>query len=478
MLSAAPTDPYQPYKDAYSAYAQSLQVSPEEKNQRAYLNTLLGQQQQNQEKNLNLGQPVNYANAEGDRQNRTDSLAIDAASRSLDALTGYRTADTNSAQARAQYQSNLLDLQYKPIPLSYGGSVYYPGTGQTAGGFNSSGATNDLVSNAMSQGRLDPTLLTRYGLPYVLNTLQQNPNFDFNASHTGYERGIQTSTQLKYDPLTGQPVTYQTKGPAPSGASAPTSPSGLPAQPTLPGGTSGNAPAGAPAASGSQAGGGTSAAQGANLYATAPLPTPQNKIQLGYQKDLTTGATGKQINALNTAVGHLFDANNLFTALNNGAVQSGNSLKNFIGTQTGSAEANNYGQAQDLLSNEIANAYGAGALGDREAQKHYGSAIDSPDQHQGYVQTVATFLSSKIAANIQSYRTAMGQNPTSLDTFISPVNQVKLASLGLNVKGLVPGLAPSKTASSLIDNAHAGPDGTIYIPVDPSNPKGAYQKLQ
>jgi hypothetical protein len=468
MLSAAPTDPFQPYKDAFNTYAQSLQVSPEEKNQRAYLNTLLGQQQQHQENNLNLGQPVSYANAEGDRQNRTDSLAIDAASRSLDALTGYRTADTNAAQARAQYQSNLLDLQYKPISVPYGGSLYYPGTGATVGGFSSNQGTNDIVSKAMQDGRLDPTLLTRYGLPFVLNTLQQNPNFDFNASHTGYERGIQTSTQVKFDPLTGKPITYQSKGPVPSGAEAPTGPSALPTQPGALGGTSGNAPAS----------GAAPAAQGANLYAPAPLPTPQNKVQLSYQKDLTTGATGKQINALNTAVGHLFDANNLFNALNNGAVQSGNNLKNFIATQTGSAEANNYGQAQDLLSNEIANAYGAGALGDREAQKHYGSAIDSPDQHQGYVKTVATFLSSKIAANIQSYRTAMGQDPSSLDTFISPVNQVKLASLGLDVKGLVPGLKPSQLASGLIDNAHAGPDGSIYIPVDPSNPKGAYQKLQ
>lgn len=97
-------------------------------------------------------------------------------------------------------------------------------------------------------------------------------------------------------------------------------------------------------------------------------------------------------------------------------------------------------QAQDLLSSEITNAYGANAVCDRQTQGPFGSSYQSPQQHAGYVQTVGTFLASKVSANVQSYRTAMGQNPTSLDIVISPTNQVKLATLGINVSSLVPGL--------------------------------------
>lgn len=469
-LSAPPSNAIDNYRSAMGTYLSSLTATPEEKNARTYLNKLLGNAQQDQEKALNSGETLGFATGEAGRVGRQNQYAIDSATRGLDALTGYRAQDTTAAKARLDFEQGLFDLQNKPISLPYGGSLYYPGsgtpgTGTTVGGFTSNVATNNTVAKAMQEGRLDPTLLTRYGLPFVLQTLQQNPDFNFNQSHTTYARGIADSTHLTFNPLTGAPVTYQSKGGAPSGSAAPNGGgSALPSQPgALGGGSSISSATATPSAS--------------NIYSTTPLPPPTNKVQLKYQQDLTSGDVGKQVNSLNTAVGHLFDANSYFNELNNGAVQKGNSIKNFISTQAGQAAAGKYGQAQDLLSTEIANAYGAGALGDREAQKHYGSAIDSPEQHKAYVGVVSTFLSSKIAANVQSYRNAMGKDPSSLDVFISPVNQVKLSSMGLNVKGLVPGLAPSATADSLINNAHSV-NGEVYIPVDPANPKGAYQKLQ
>jgi hypothetical protein len=272
------------------------------------------------------------------------------------------------------------------------------------------------------------------------------------------------------NPFTGGLDTYERSGPGVAG----TLPAGSGSTPTAPS-------AKLPAASGSEAlpAGSSPKPQASSSTGSptslVPLPTPTTKFGLQYEKDFTSGKTATQVNSLNTAIGHLFDANSIFSGLNNGAVRAGNSLTQYLNTQTGQAAAQNYKQAQDLLSTEIANAYGAGALGDRETQAQFGSAIDSPQQHAGYVKTVATFLSSKIGANVQSYRTAMGQNPSSLDIFISPANQVKLAAMGVNVSALVPGLSPSAYTQQLISGAQISKTtGQVRIP----DGKGGYQLLQ
>lgn len=295
----------------------------------------------------------------------------------------------------------------------------------------------------------------------------QNDGYTGSLADWNAEKANQkTSIGIKTDPLTGTQTTYERSGEsvadlpadtsAPAAKSAPAASSAAPAVPV------------APAASG----GATSP------YVPASLPPPANKVQLTYQKDFTSGKTATQVNALNTAVGHLFDANSIYSTINNGQIPGFNSVGAYLKSATGQAAVKNYQQAQSLVSDEIAGAYGADAASDRAKQQAIGSAVDSPDQHTGYVQTAAALLSSKIASNVQAYRTAMGQNPSSLDLFISPANQVKLAAMGINVSGLVPGLGSSSYAQSLISNSHVLKDGTVYIPVDPSNPKGQYQKLQ
>jgi hypothetical protein len=305
------------------------------------------------------------------------------------------------------------------------------------------------------------------------------------ADFLGQKANLKTSVGIQTNPLTGVQTQYDRTGPAVAGFSGST-----PSTTNTSGGTA-NIPAATPTTPvtlpqgqgptpiGSKTGEGSlstaSASTPSSPYVPASLPTPTSKVQLTYQKDFTSGKTATQINALNTAVGHLFDANGIFSTLNNGALQSGNSLANYLSTATGKAAAQNYGQAQDLVSSEISGAYGANAVSDRQAQGSFGSAIDSPAQHAGYVNTVATFLSSKIAANVQSYRTAMGANPPSLDIFISPANQVKLSAMGINVAGLVPGLTPSSYAQKLLGTAEINSKtGQVRI----TNPDGSKQLLQ
>jgi len=69
----------------------------------------------------------------------------------------------------------------------------------------------------------------------------------------------------------------------------------------------------------------------------------------------------------------------------------------------------------------------------------------------------------------------MGANPSSLDIFISPVNQIKLAAMGVNVSSLVPGLSPSSYTQNLLTNAQINQKtGQVRIP----DGNGGFQILQ
>ena len=164
------------------------------------------------------------------------------------------------------------------------------------------------------------------------------------------------------------------------------------------------------------------------------LPTPANKVQLSYEQDFTHGKIGTQINAINTAIGHLFEADQAFSQLQNGPVPLLNTIKNKGASAVGQQAQQNYEQAQKQFSAEISAAYGADALSDRIAQQAIGGSANSPSQHQGFVTTAGRLLASKITSQAQQYQTAMGAPLPSLDLILSPQNQKSLLNIGLGFK--------------------------------------------
>lgn len=407
---------------------------------------------------------INFLNAASSRQQTRASNAAQAALSGGIDLTSAPAATIKAIADSYQIDPNALVTSFvaaKNAANTTAATLTKPiasTAGDTESQFNPATGKYDVTQGT-------PTDATLKEYQYAV----ANDNFTGSLADWNAQKANQkVSVGIQTNPLTGTQTQYNRTGPGVAGlppASAKPDSTVTPAT-SLPPAPSSSTPTGALPQ--------TKAAQ-LTPYSNAALPNPANKVQLTYLKDFTTGTTGKQVNALNTAVGHLFDANGIFQTLNNGALQAGNSIQNTLNTATGKAAAQNYAQAQDLVSSEIAGAYGANAVSDRQAQGGFGSAVDSPAQHAGYVKTVATFLSSKIAANVQSYRTAMGANPSSLDIFISPANQVKLAAMGINVSGLVPGLAPSQYAQQIISGAQINSKtGQVRIP----DGNGGYQLLQ
>jgi len=100
------------YDDAMQAYIDSLRVSPEEKQAREYLNTLVSQSKQDYEKALGTGETLGFAAGEAARVNKQNQFGIDAASGALGALTDYRKGDTEAIKARLDYEKGLMDSDF------------------------------------------------------------------------------------------------------------------------------------------------------------------------------------------------------------------------------------------------------------------------------------------------------------------------------------------------------------------------------
>lgn len=268
------------------------------------------------------------------------------------------------------------------------------------------------------------------------------------------QANLKTSIGVQTNPLTGVQTKYQRTGPGvlPS-SSGPGSSTAV---------NTTKSPAPSP---------GTSS----DPYTPASLPTPTSKVQLGYQKDFTTGKTATQNNALNTAIAHVFEANQLYQKVNGGQFPDANAVSQYLKSAAGQADTKNYQLAAGKVADEVSSAYGADTGTERLKEASFGSSLDSPEQHQGYVSTVASLLAGKLTSTVQAYRTAMGANPPSLDLFISPANQLKLEAIGIDVSSLVPELKPSSYAQKLIQGAQHNPKtGQVAIP----DGKGGLQILQ
>lgn len=164
------------------------------------------------------------------------------------------------------------------------------------------------------------------------------------------------------------------------------------------------------------------------------LPNPTNKVQLNFANDLASGGLSHSINAQNTAIGHLVDSLDLGKEMQNISLQGGNALKNWLNSETGKAAVNNYTLAHQLASSELSSAYGNDTGAERTITASLANGNASPEQILGYVQTSSKLLASKVLSNIQSYKTAYGQNAAlNLNWFVSPQNQQALSSIGIQL---------------------------------------------
>jgi hypothetical protein len=125
----------------------------------------------------------------------------------------------------------------------------------------------------------------------------------------------------------------------------------------------------------------------------------------------TTGSQGQQINAMNTAIGHLDQLGDAVGALGNGDVQIANKAKNWLSTQLGSPNVTNFDTLKTALSGELASVLKKSGATDAEIKSVEStiSSKNSPEQLAGYVKTQIPIMGSKLNALNYQYHQAMGE---------------------------------------------------------------------
>lgn len=148
------------------------------------LDFITGQQKQLQDEATNLSAPLEA----------TASL-----------LQSKRTAAIQADEfALSNEQSKISALRdiNKPVALGYGGSLANPSTGATltpAFGGSGTGSTTDVIGKAISDGRLTPDQVTRYGIPFIAQALQNDPGYNFITQKASVNADSQSlNTQQSY----------------------------------------------------------------------------------------------------------------------------------------------------------------------------------------------------------------------------------------------------------------------------------------
>jgi len=128
------------------------------------------------------------------------------------------------------------------------------------------------------------------------------------------------------------------------------------------------------------------------------------------RKAFTTGVQGQQINAINTAIGHIDQLTALADDLQNGGFVPANKAANVVKTMFGGASVTNFDTLKDALAGEVSSVLskgGATVSGIAEAKEKIHGA-NSPAQLAGYVKTLIPVMGSKLASLDYQFHQAMG----------------------------------------------------------------------
>ena len=163
-----------------------------------------------------------------------------------------------------------------------------------------------------------------------------------------------------------------------------------------------------------------------NVYSIDPDWSEQ-RAEL--RKDFAVGKTAPQINAINTAMGHIGVLGNAIDALHNNDLQGLNKIANFLGVQTGATPVTTFNTIVHRVGPELAAAYiqGGGGEGERGTTASDFDPKLGPDQLKANVGVTAQLLRSKISSLENQWNQNKGPTmPDFQGRFIMPEAQRQL----------------------------------------------------
>lgn len=177
------------------------------------------------------------------------------------------------------------------------------------------------------------------------------------------------------------------------------------------------------------------------------------------RRDFTSGTAAKQVNALNTAIGHLSQLSQAVDALGNVSLTPVNSIKNWLSQKAGDPKVTNFQAVVKPVADELTRVWRGtgGSEADIENRLNALSSSNSPQQLHGAIQQLGELMKSKIGALQNQYEQGMGIQGVNMLTPEADQTLQRLEGKG-GPAGGVP-RAPSGFVTM------RGPDGTIaHVP--------------
>lgn len=164
---------------------------------------------------------------------------------------------------------------------------------------------------------------------------------------------------------------------------------------------------------------------------------PESRIKS--RNDFTSGQSAKQIQSLNTLIGHLSNLSDAADQLHNRALPAWNALANTVEQGAGNPAVTNFNQARDSAASEFAALLKGGVPGEQEvmAQRNNLSANMAPDQLNGAIGTIAAQVKSRLDALQQRANNGLGPYASKVQ-ILSPEGRAALQKL--QDKGLIPNI--------------------------------------
>lgn len=129
------------------------------------------------------------------------------------------------------------------------------------------------------------------------------------------------------------------------------------------------------------------------------------------EKDFATGKQGNSVRSFNVALSHLDTLGQLSSALDNGNMQLVNKIANAYSSQTGGAAPSNFEAAKKIVGDEIVKAIigSGGGVSDREEAAKTISAVSSPAQLKGVINTYKELMKGQIKGLREQYKATTGK---------------------------------------------------------------------
>ncbi len=166
--------------------------------------------------------------------------------------------------------------------------------------------------------------------------------------------------------------------------------------------------------------------------------------------DFTSGPSAKQVNAINTVIGHLDSLSQATDALNNTNYPLINSIANRISKAIGHTSVTNFDGIKKAVSDEVTRVWRqtGGSEQDIQAAQKNLDAANSPAQLHEMIATYGDLLESKLSSLNNQYKQGMGTDKIDIITPQARATLNKLEAKAGRAKGTMTADLPSATASA------------------------------